>query len=101
MPRQRRSFECPHCGARVRAGALACAECGADAETGWAEGSDVAGVDVPTGYAEEEDFDYDAFLAREKLDGAGPFARRRLAAIGRRVLVALLALAFLAWLIRR
>jgi len=56
-------FECPHCGARVRVGAAACPECGSDEETGWSENKWDA--DIPTGYGEEQDFDYDEFVEQE------------------------------------
>ena len=55
-------FDCPHCGAKVRCGALACPECGSDDETGWSEDWD---GDVPTGYGKEKEFDYDEFMAQE------------------------------------
>lgn len=97
---KRASFECPHCGARVRAGALACPECGADAETGWSEGGDVWGVDVPSGYGRDEDFHYDDFLAREGLGGRF-FSRRRVRRLGMQALVFALALLLLIWLLAR
>lgn len=42
-------FECPHCGAPVREGRLACPECGSDADTGWqsSEEIDYQSVDLP------------------------------------------------------
>ena len=57
-------FLCPHCGARVKAGAAACKKCGADAETGW---SDDADEWYEPGYAvdEDEDDEYQEFLRRE------------------------------------
>lgn len=58
-------FRCPHCGARVRKGAPACPKCGSDEETGWSENAQSWAADVPAGYGEEDDFDYDEFLARE------------------------------------
>jgi len=32
-----RYFDCPHCGAEVPQGALACPACGSDEETGWSD----------------------------------------------------------------
>ena len=55
-------FLCPHCGERLAAGAKFCRHCGADAEMGWGpEGLD----GDPTGGYEDDDFDYDEFIARE------------------------------------
>jgi hypothetical protein len=58
-------FVCPHCGADVPARARACPECGSDESTGWAEDADKWGADIPTGYAADEEFDYDDFIRRE------------------------------------
>jgi hypothetical protein len=99
--RPRPTFECPNCGERVRRGALACPECGADAETGWAEEAGKWAGDIPTGYAEDEDFDYDDFLAREGLDGAGPLAPHRLRRLAWRAAVVLVVLALIYWTILR
>ena len=42
-------FECPHCGAPVPRGRLACPECGSDAQTGWqsSEEIDYQSVELP------------------------------------------------------
>jgi len=58
-------FICPHCGAEVKAGARACPECGSDAETGWSEDADKWAGDLPTGYGQDDEFDYDEFVRRE------------------------------------
>ena len=49
---------CPVCGDAVPRNALACPECGADARSGWREG---------TGMNDEggDDFDYDEFVKEE------------------------------------
>jgi len=39
--------ECPHCGAALRPGAVACRECGSDFETGWSPDVDTASVELP------------------------------------------------------
>ena len=46
--------ECPHCGARFRAGRAACPECGSDAVTGWRESEDIdyLSVEIPDTYEE-------------------------------------------------
>jgi hypothetical protein len=59
------TFVCPHCGADVPVGALACKECGSDDETGWSEDPDVWAAGIPAGYHGEDDFDYDEFIERE------------------------------------
>ena len=61
-----RTFECPHCGAEVRAGAKACRECGSDAETGWQDEEEIAyqSLDLPTGYATDPDHPGGAVVER-------------------------------------
>ncbi len=51
---------CPNCGATVRRGAKACAECGSCEETGWSEEAAASSLDLPV-----EEFDYDDFTKRE------------------------------------
>lgn len=58
------SFDCPHCGAVVAANAKMCRSCGSDASCGW---NDESFDDV---YGEQDDFDYDSFVAREFPDHA-------------------------------
>jgi hypothetical protein len=95
-----RTRECPHCGARVAARAPACPACGSDARTGWSEqAGDFAG-DLPTGYDDDPDFDYQEALAAEGLSGGRPsraaLRRRRVAAVA-----LLLVACLLAWLVVR
>jgi len=54
---RREIFACPHCGADVPLGAKACKECGSDATTGWQDEQEVdyQSVDLPQGYAGDED----------------------------------------------
>lgn len=96
-----RTLTCPHCGADVRAGALACPECGSDAGTGWsAQASDWAG-ELPAGYGDDPDFDYEEVLRSE---GLAPGARPSRAALRRRLIVAvgvLLIACLLLWLVWR
>jgi hypothetical protein len=42
------SLVCPHCGAEVRPGALACRECGSDAETGWGDPDEISSLGALT-----------------------------------------------------
>jgi hypothetical protein len=63
-------FLCPCCGARVAAGAKFCRECGADAEVGW--DTEAFDGDVTGGYQDDDDFDYDEFIAREFPQQAEP-----------------------------
>ncbi len=51
---------CPNCGAIVPSGASACAECGADEETGWSERATAQRLGLP-----DDDFDYDEFAREE------------------------------------
>jgi hypothetical protein len=66
--RRRRTQEtrpCPNCSADVPVRSLACRSCGSDAETGWAEEPRAKGLDLPSGYGGEDEFDYDEYLKRE------------------------------------
>jgi hypothetical protein len=49
----------------VPAGSPACPECGSDDETGWSEDADLRAADIPTGYATDDEFDYQAYVKRE------------------------------------
>jgi len=77
----------------VPAGARACPHCGSDERTGWAEDADKWAAGIPTGYAEDDEFDYDEFIRRELPDQAGGRARLK------RWLAIILALAVAAFLI--
>lgn len=64
------SFDCPHCGATIRADAKMCRGCGADASCGWND-------DYEDGeYSPDDDFDYDSFIAREFPGEAPPNAAK-------------------------
>ncbi|GHC07771.1 zinc ribbon domain-containing protein [Cerasicoccus arenae] len=59
-------FECPICGAMVKANTLACPECGADERTGLYRSNDSSGaiydgLDLP----DDDTFNYDEFAERE------------------------------------
>lgn len=94
----RETFECPHCGARVPAGARACPACGSDDATGWSDEADDWAGDLPTGYGDDDELDYEETLRREGLLTDRPSRetsdRRR-----RQALVALLVLLLLLWLL--
>lgn len=61
-------FECPACGAAVSPNASGCRDCGAQKVDGrWVENKIYDGLELP----EEDDFDYDDFVAREFGSGAG------------------------------
>jgi hypothetical protein len=96
--RERETFTCPHCGADVPVGSLVCRECGSDDETGWAEDAHVWQAGIPAGYDGEDDFDYDAFVARElpqhATDSTGSALRKWAWAVA----IALLCLALLRYL---
>jgi hypothetical protein len=51
-------FHCNNCGEEVNLKAKVCPHCGADDETAWKDGTDSYLV-------QEEEFDYDEFVARE------------------------------------
>ena len=56
-----RSFECPNCGAEVKAGKKVCRECGSDDETGWmsSEEIDYQSIDIPEGYGDQDQLSQD------------------------------------------
>ncbi len=60
MARFKPPGQCPNCGEWVPRGALACDECGSCAKSGWHDDAEQDGLDLPS-----DDFDYDAFIARE------------------------------------
>ncbi|HZL99763.1 MAG TPA: zinc ribbon domain-containing protein [Planctomycetota bacterium] len=99
--KRRRTFTCPHCGADVAARSLACPECGSDAGTGWSEQpADWAG-ELPSGYGDDPDFDYEEALRSEGLSPGGTSSR---ASRRRRWVVAvgvLLIVCLLMWLVGR
>lgn len=78
--------ECPNCGVDVPPRAKVCPECGACEDTGWAE---EAGYEST--HLEEDEFDYDEFMAREFGEGGRP-RRKSLHIIW--VIVALLLILF-------
>jgi hypothetical protein len=51
-----RSFECPNCGAEVKAGKKVCRECGSDDTTGWMSSEEIGyqSIDIPEGYGDQE-----------------------------------------------
>jgi hypothetical protein len=100
--RKPKAFSCPHCGDIVKAGALACPGCGSDTRSGWSEGAQDPGGDLPTGYADQDDdFDYDEFLRTEGLapDGLPSRDDRRRGRLG--LVVLILVVSLLAWLVLR
>ena len=63
--------ECLNCGADVPQKAKACPACGACDNTGWAE---EAGYEST--HLEEDEFDYDDFVAREFGEGGCPRGKK-------------------------
>jgi len=99
--KRRQTIACSHCGADVPARSLACPECGSDAGTGWSEeASDWAG-DPPSGYGDDEDFDYEEALRSEGLAAGGPPSRATLRRRRVVTLCVLLIVCFLLWLLGR
>ena len=99
--RKRETFVCPHCGHDVPIDALACRECGSDNETGWSEGADVWDAGIPGGYGPEEDFDYDEFIDQEMPRHQTHSPGKALKRWGWSVLVAIVALAFVSYMLNR
>jgi hypothetical protein len=64
-------FHCQCCGAELPLTATFCRHCGASDECGWGEDHQREELDLPTDYGEEDDdFDYDEFIASEFPDQA-------------------------------
>ena len=66
MARFKPPGQCPVCGEWVYRGQVACEECGACAKSGWKADSAYDGLDLP---GDDDDFDYDAFIAEEFGEG--------------------------------
>ncbi|MCB1231978.1 MAG: hypothetical protein KDN19_17040 [Verrucomicrobiae bacterium] len=59
---------CPECGAPVHLNAVSCGNCGARRdERGWFRSADYDGIDLPE---DDDDFDYEDFVAREFHEGS-------------------------------
>jgi len=70
-------FRCPQCDGQVRVGAAACPHCGSDDETGWSEDADVDAHYGEDGNFDDDDFDYDEYVAREFPEDRPPLERAR------------------------
>jgi hypothetical protein len=65
-PRADDYFVCESCGAELPLTATFCRHCGASDECGWGENQQREEFGLPGGYDDEQDdFDYDEFVARE------------------------------------
>ena len=75
-------------------GSPACPNCGSDERTGWIENADLWSADLPSGYKNDDEFDYDAFVHREFGDheGTGRPFRARVSGIGVVAIVLIIAL---------
>jgi hypothetical protein len=91
------SFVCPHCGADVPAGAEFCRACGASDESGWIEDDAAWEGESPSGYAPDDEFDYDDFVRREFPDRASPLSAVSLKRWATAAIVVLICLALLLW----
>ena len=80
----------------VPARALACPECGSDSQTGWSEEAESYAGEIPTGYDEDADFDYEEALREAQLAADGRPSRAQLRR--RRLMAACLLLLVLALL---
>ncbi len=99
-PREDDYFICPCCGAKVRTGAKFCRECGASDEFGWDEDGHWWDDELPTGYAEEDDFDYDEFVEREFPGQAKGWSRHRVKKVVFTVVIIVVCVALLIWTMR-
>ena len=100
MARRRKTFPCPHCDSPVPSGALACPECGSDAESGWSDTADAWAGDLPTGYDDGDEgdaLDYQDFLREEGLLDDGVPGKRAVARRRLTLVVAVLVVLVLLW----
>ena len=61
-------FACPTCGSEVQVGSRGCSTCAQYSDLEWQEGDpDLGLADIPVGYSEDgdDDFDYEEFVATE------------------------------------
>ena len=65
-------FICPNCGSEVLVGAPSCPDCGSDDRTGWSDEAETWATDIPSGYGEDDSFDYEDFVRREFGDDSVP-----------------------------
>ncbi len=92
------NFVCPNCGAELPAEATFCRQCGASEESGWDLAEDYR-ARLPVGYGEDDDFDYDEYLADEFPQHADPRHRKRVQQWFTALLVLLVCLALILWTI--
>ena len=64
-------FICPNCGSEARVGASSCPDCGSDDRTGWSKEAETWSTEVPSGYGEDDSFDYEEFVQREFGEDSG------------------------------
>ena len=88
-------FVCPHCGAKVVAGATFCRQCGASDESGWNTQDGLFGE--ADGYSPDDDFDYDEFISREFPEEASPLSKHVLKRLAVTLVALLAGLALLLW----
>ncbi len=62
MSRFKPPGDCPVCGEFVPRGQAACPSCGSCERSGWSDGTDYDGIDLPD---DPSEFDYDEFIERE------------------------------------
>ena len=79
-------FSCPHCGSPVPSDARLCRECGADEDCGWNEDE----FDNHYDEFDEDDFDYDRFVAEEFPEQAVAAPQPWLGAVVLAVIISLL-----------
>ena len=92
-------FTCPVCGEEVHPNARACPSCGADDRSGWRDDAGATDDASALGLGDDEDFDYDEFVAREF--GAERPASPRQGWVWWAVAVLLLGALAAAWLLPR
>ena len=99
-PAEDDGFTWPACGAELPAKAKFCRECGASEEFGWNEvgpGWEEEDEELPGGYSEDDDFDYDRFVEREFPDQVQGWTPSRVKKLLLAILVIALCLSLLLW----
>jgi hypothetical protein len=84
-------------------GALACPGCGSDAQSGWSDEADAWSGDLPGGYGDDQDddFDYEEFLRREGLAEDGRPSRAAVQRLRIAAMIVLLVICVLLWQVFR
>ena len=96
-PNNGRSAKCPYCGVALDSWERGCKRCGSDEDLATeADDQLEERADAPTGYAGEDDFDYDEYVESEFPEHASSSAARSLKRVLWAVIVVMIVVATIA-----